>query len=651
MGETRKLAAILVSDVVGYSRLTGADEDRILARLRALRSDLIDPTIAVHHGRVVKRTGDGSIVEFRSVVDAVNCAIEIQRAMVERNAEVAPDKRIEFRIGIHLGDVVEESDGDLMGDGVNITARIESIANPGAICLSEDAYRQVSGRLDMAVADLGPTQLKNIERPIRVYSLQIGVPAQAKPPAEAKPSEKPPGSPSRSLMVGGRFLSAAAAALVLLLALGGWLLWPRHPGSVPGLVARASVAVLPFANIAGDEATGRLADGLTEDIITDLSRYRTMDVIAHNSTEAYKGKAIDVRQVGKDLNARYVLEGSVQREGDHIRVTAQLIDAASDAHLWSERWDRPSKEFFAVQSEIADQLGSRLGGSGVIDKAEQAAARRSRPENLTAYELYLTGKSEHSRQTQDGNKNAIELLEKAVAADPSLARAWGELSSARQFSTVCCGADPAVATPAALADARRAVEIDPRDAMAHAQVAWVLGAQGNFAASEAEFETALRLNPGDAEILTLYSVWAGTFGHPELGAEAVDHAIRLNPNYPFWQAYNFGPAYFMAGRFEDALRILERLPKDKYLFWSWVFRATSYAALGRSAEAKAATSDALQHFPDLTIEGFTGTADTSDADRSRLIGPMRAAGFPPCAKPEVLAKNPQLVRLPECVAK
>ena len=409
--------------------------------------------------------------------------------------------------------------------------------------------------------------------------------------------------------------------------------------------------MLPFANLAGDEATGRLADGLTEDIITDLSRYRNMDVIAHNSTEVYKGKAVDVRQVGRDLNVRYVLEGSVQREGDQIRVTAQLIDAASDAHLWSERWDKPSKDFFAVQSDIADQLGSRLGGGGVIDKAEQAAARRSRPENFTAYELYLAGRSEHVRATPEGNKNAIELLERAVAADPSLARAWAELAFARQFLIICCGADPAVVLPPALAAARRAVEIDPSDALAHAALAWILGMQGNFAASEAEFETALRLNPGDAEILALYSAWASTFGHPERGAEAADHAIRLNPNYQVWQAWNFSYAYFAAGRFEDALRILERLPKDNYNFYSWVYRAASYAALGRSAEAKAATSDALQHFPDLTIEGFTGTADWTDADRKRLIGPMRAAGFPPCAKPEILAKNPQLVRLPECLSK
>jgi TolB-like protein/class 3 adenylate cyclase/Tfp pilus assembly protein PilF len=648
MSETRKIAAILVADIVGYSRLAGADEDRILARLRALRSDLIDPTIALHHGRIVKRTGDGSLIEFRSVVDAVRCAIEVQNGMVERNAGLPPERRIEFRVGIHLGDVVEEADGDLMGDGVNIAARLEGIANPGAICLSEDAYRQVSGRLDMAVADLGPTQLKNIERPIRVYSLQVGKPAQAKAASDTKPSDKPTGSQSRSLMVGGRFLPAAAAGLVLLLAAGGWLFWPRHPA--PGLVSKSSVAVLPFANLAGDEATGRLADGLTEDIITDLSRYRTMDVIARNSTERYKGKAADVRQVGKDLNARFVLEGSVQREGDQIRVTAQLIDGTSDAHLWSERWDRPSKEFFAVQSEIADQLGTRLGGSGVIDKAEQEAAKRSRPENFTAYELYLAGHSEHLRMNQDGNKNAIELLEKAVAADPRLARAWAELSTARQASTNY-GADPTLANSAALAAARRAVEIDPRDAMAHAQLAFALAMKGDFAPSEAEFDTALRLNPGDAEVLAMYAAWPSSFGHPEHGAEAADHAIRLNPNYQVWQAWNFSWAYFAVGRFEDTLRILERLPKDNYLVYSWVQRAASYAALGRSAEAKAATSDALQHFPDLTIEGVTGTADNSDADRIRLIGPMRAAGFPACAKPETLAKNPQLVRLPECLSK
>src|ERR1700675_859087 len=267
MSETRKIAAILVSDVVGYSRLAGADEDRTLARLRALRSDLIDPTISVHHGRIVKRTGDGSVIEFRSVVDAVRCALEVQHAMVERNAGVAPDKRIEFRIGIHLGDVVEESDGDLMGDGVNIAARLESVAKPGAICLSEDAYRQVKGRLDLAARDLGPTQLKNIAEPIRVHSLEVGQPAQAKPsPAPAPEKSAPP---------------------------------------------RLSMVVLPFANIGGDPEQEHFIDGVTESLTTDLSRIQSAVVIARNTAFTYKDKPVDGKTIGRELNVRYVLHGSV----------------------------------------------------------------------------------------------------------------------------------------------------------------------------------------------------------------------------------------------------------------------------------------------------------------------------------------------------
>ena len=254
MTETRKLAAILVADVVGYSRLAGADEDRTLSRLRGLRSDLIDPAIAANRGRVVKRTGDGSIIEFRSVVDAVNCAIEVQRAMVERNAEVGPDKRIEFRIGIHLGDVVEESDGDLMGDGINIAARLESIAAPGAICLSEDAYRQVKGRLDLAVSDLGPTQLKNIADPVRVYSIEVDKPAQVRPTKPATPKQR-----SRFIL-----LAAGIAALVVIAA-GIWLaLRPASGPEVSATTPRLSIVVLPFANLSGDPGQDYLADVLTE---------------------------------------------------------------------------------------------------------------------------------------------------------------------------------------------------------------------------------------------------------------------------------------------------------------------------------------------------------------------------------------------------
>ena len=312
MSETRKIAAILVSDVVGYSRLAGADEDRTLARLRALRSDLIDPTISVHHGRIVKRTGDGSVIEFRSVVDAVRCALEVQHAMVERNAGVALDKRIEFRIGIHLGDVVEESDGDLMGDGVNIAARLEGIAAPGAICLSEDAYRQVSGRLDMAVTDLGPTELKNIERSIRVYSLQVGVPAQAKPATDAKPAELKKRWALTPLALG-------FAALVILVAAGAWYFLGANR---PAQAAHLSIVVLPFTNLSGDPAQDYFADGVTENLTTDLSRIRGSFVIARNTAFTFKGKGLDAKEIGKQLDVRYVLEGSVPRRNPRARQCA-----------------------------------------------------------------------------------------------------------------------------------------------------------------------------------------------------------------------------------------------------------------------------------------------------------------------------------------
>src|ERR1700678_2771898 len=330
MSETRKLAAILCSDMVGYSRLAGADEDRILARLRALRSDLIDPTIAVHHGRIVKRTGDGSIVEFRSVVDAVRCAIEIQNAMVERNSGVPEDRRIEFRIGIHLGDVVEEADGDLMGDGVNIAARLEGIAQPGAICLSEDAFRQVKARLELAVRDLGITQLKTLPEPVHVYSLGVGPPA--KPKLAIQSQSKAPAKKPR-----GPFRLVIAGALVCIALLAGVYAWrsslaSRITGapSVEDKLASAphlSMVVMPFTNLSGDPGQDYFAEGVTENLTTALSQLRGSFVIAHSTASTFKGKNVDAREIGKELGVRYVLSGSVQRDGQQVRVNAELIHA------------------------------------------------------------------------------------------------------------------------------------------------------------------------------------------------------------------------------------------------------------------------------------------------------------------------------------
>ena len=351
MAETRKLAAILAADVVVYSRLARTDEDRTLARLRALRSDLIDPTIAVHHGRVVKRTGDGALVEFHSVVEAVRCAIEVQNSMVERNAGLPPDRRIDFRIGIHLGDIVEESDGDLMGDGVNIAARLEGIATPGAICLSEDAYRQVKARLDLSVRDLGATMLKNIAEPIRVYSLEVNVPPEASPRSQSK-------------------------AVV-----------PNRVSEALEQPDRPSIAVLPFQNMSGDPEQEYFADGMVEDIITALSRFKSLFVIARNSSFTYKGRAVDIKQVGRELGVRYVLEGSVRKSANRVRITGQLIDSDTGAHLWADRFDGSLEDVFELQDQVTTSVVAAIAPK--ITQAEIERARRKPAGSLDSYDLYL----------------------------------------------------------------------------------------------------------------------------------------------------------------------------------------------------------------------------------------------------------------------
>ena len=311
----RKLAAILVADVVGYSKLVGADEERLLARLRNVRSDLIDPSVAVHNGRIVKRTGDGAILEFRSAVDAVRCAIEVQNGMVERNEGVAPERRIVFRIGIHVGDVVEESDGDLMGDGINVAARLESIALPGGIYLSRSAFEHVQGKIEVKFVDLGEKILKNIAHPVNVYALDVQVTS-----------------------------STDAYALNL-----------SHSSS-----HKPSIAVLPFNNISSDPEQEHFADGLSEDIITALSRIHSLFVIARNSTFTYKGRSISIKQVGRELGVRYILEGSVRKSASRIRVTGQLIDAESDKHIWADKYDRALDDIFQIQDDIARSVVSSV---------------------------------------------------------------------------------------------------------------------------------------------------------------------------------------------------------------------------------------------------------------------------------------------------
>src|SRR5580700_2154820 len=416
VSEVRKIAAILVADVVGYSRLAGADEDRTLSRLRALRSDLIDPAVADHHGRIVKPTGDGLIAEFRSVVEAVRCAVAMQNGLIERNVGVADDRRIDFRIGIHLGDVVEEADGDLMGDGVNIAARLERIAKPGAICLSEDAYRQMIGRLDMEVTDLGQVELKNIERPIRVYSLQVGVPAQAK--AATEPLENPLKPKPRSALLP---LIAGIVAVVVIVG-GAWYFLagnrtaPVASNAAPAEPPHLSIVVLPFTNLSGDPAQDYFADGITENLTTDVSRFRDSFVIARNTAFTYKGKSVDAKEIGKELGVRYVLEGSVQRDQNQVRVNAQLIDAESGAHLWADRFEERRGHLFELEDEVVARSARSL--ELALGKAE--AEKGGRSKNPDVIDLYLQGMAWYNKGRNPADiDRARDFFERALALDPN----------------------------------------------------------------------------------------------------------------------------------------------------------------------------------------------------------------------------------------
>jgi adenylate cyclase len=601
MGETRKLAAILCSDVVGYSRLAGTDEDRILARMRALRSDLIDPTITVHHGRVVKRTGDGAIVEFRSVVDAVRCAIEVQNAMVERNVGVPEDRRIVFRLGIHLGDVVEESDGDLMGDGVNIAARLEGICEPGAICLSEDAYRQVKGRLDLAVSDLGQTQLKNIADPIRVYSLEVGKPAQA------KPREKRLGPKRRSALA---LLAAGFALLLVLIAGGVWyLLGANRPAPVasnaPPLLAaqRFSLVVLPFANLSGDPAQDYLADALTDELTTSLARIRDSFVIARNTAFTYKGKPVDAKAIGKDLAVRYVLEGSVQPSGDQVRVNAQLIDADSGAHLWADQFDTPRADLLQMQDSIVTHLARAMDFQ--LTEAEAARLKRTPAANPSADDLALRCVAAVRKAGYFGGEAeaAYGLCEQALALDPDNVRALTYLAIKFRIGV------------GAKADLKRADELvskalalDPNYAQAHGAKAYVLLDQMRLEEAIAEDESALALDPAYSDAYVNMGEVSRQLGRFEKSLEYVDKAIRLSPRdatLAYWYDLK-AQDYFGLKRYDQAIEWARRAIALIPNYYPGAHRdlIAALALSGHEAEAR----EALQRFLALPpgVGGFGG---------------------------------------------
>ncbi|MGX9146609.1 adenylate/guanylate cyclase domain-containing protein [Mesorhizobium sp. 128a] len=586
MNENRKLAAILAADVVGYSRLASADEDRTLARLRALRSDLIDPTITVHNGRVIKRTGDGALVEFRSVVDAVRCAVEIQNGMLERNAGVPQDRRIEFRIGIHLGDVVEESDGDLMGDGVNIASRLEGVASPGAICLSEDAYRQVKARLDLSVSDLGSTQLKNIAEPIRVYSLQVG--AGTKAAATPEPAAS---------------LPAAAAP------------------------PKLSIAVLPFANMSGDAEQDYFADGISEDIITALSKLSQLFVIARNSSFTFKGQNVHVQEVGAKLGVRHVLEGSVRKSGNRVRITAQLIDAISGGHLWAERFDRELTDIFAVQDDVTQQIVGALALN--LTEGDRQRLAPEHPRNAEAYDCFLRGRELWHRLTKETNVAARDVLQRAIDLDPNFASAHAFLALTHGLDYLNrWSASPPESMAQAEEVATRAVTLDGSDPWAHWALAIAKLYTRRHDGAVDEAERAIVLNPNFAEGHVSLGEALYYSGRPEEALESFARAKTLNPYFPDVLLHFQALAAFQLGRYEEAVDLLlQRLARNAVTDVSRALLAACYGHLGRLEEAHAAWQELLRVNPDYSLEYRRKVLPYKNpADFDLMVDGLRKAG-------------------------
>ena len=615
MSETRKLAAILVTDIVGYSRLTGADEDRTLARLRGLRSDLIDPAIAAHHGRLVKRTGDGSIIEFRSVVDAVRCAIEVQNGLIERNAGVPEDRRIEFRVGIHVGDVVEESDGDLMGDGVNIAARLEGIAKPGAICLSEDAYRQVSGRLEMEVTDLGPTQLKNTDRQIRAYSLQVGVPAKPKP---AKPAEHvTPGAPMPQKRHFGLAPLSAALALLLIVIAGGawWFLNANRPAPVasnaaPPLAAqRLSIVVLPFTNLSGNPAQDYFADGVTENLTTDLSRIPNSFVIARNTAFIYKGKNVDAKEIGKELGVRYVLEGSVQRDQNRVRVNAQLIDAESGAHLWADRFDEDVSDLFKLQDDVVARLAYSLHQALTYAEAEKGA-RSKNPDatdlRMRGWSVFDSGFAKPATEQRDAFHAARALFDGALQINSEDAEALAGSANTYFLDFLHGWGDPGTDYDAkVLGQANRAINLAPNNPSGYSPKAFYLVLSGRPTEAVSTANAELAVNPNFVALHQARAMAENSLGRYEEAKADIERAMRISPRDPViggWHV-DLGDAEMGLGHFDKAIdEYRKSLDMGWQAFYVHTNLAAAYAQAGRIDEARAALADARRLNPAITIK-------------------------------------------------
>jgi adenylate cyclase len=626
MAETRKIAAILAADIVGFSRMASADEDRTLSRLRMLRADVIDPTIASQNGRVFKRTGDGALVEFRSVVEAVRCAISVQNAMIERNVGTPAHQRIEFRIGIHLGDVVEESDGDLMGDRVNIAARLEGVAAPGAICLSEDAYRQVKGRLDLAVTDLGPTQLKNIAEPVRAYSLEVGKPATPKPiGAIAAASKK---RPTLALLVAG-------IVVLVALACGTWyFLAGNRSASVVATSAppaHLSIVVLPFTNLSNDPAQNYFADGITDNLTTDLSRIRGSFVIARNTAFTFKGKSIDAKEIGKELGVRYVLEGSVQRDQNRVRVNAQLIDAETGAQIWADRFEEDVGDLFKLQDQVVARLANALNYELVRAEAETGAHSK----NPDVIDLDMRGDDAlvrfQQQPTKDGLMAIRALFEQALKIDPNDAAALNgdAITYLNEYAFGWTNPETNYEEKV-LGQADRALALAPSNPWNYTVKSVYLTITGRPKEGLRVADAALAINPNYASAYSYRALAETALGQFEQAKSDLHQAMRLSPLDPRMGAFHDKMAWaeLGLGQFDAAIEESSKaIDAGSKVFFTYLCLATAQALKGDVDEAKTALAEARRLKPELSVKWLMGNKAFSNYSQP-WYDALRKAGLP-----------------------
>ena len=583
----RRLAAVLAADVAGYSRLMGVDEEGTLARLKEIRKTIVDPMIAAHRGRIVKTTGDGVLVDFVSAVDAARCSVEIQRGMAAQNADVPPDIRIEYRIGIHIGDIIID-ENDIFGDGVNIAARLEGVAEPGGVCISDDAQRQIRGKVDMTFDDIGPKNLKNIVEPVRAWRLRRsggGTNALIKSPSE----------------------SASPLAL------------PDKP----------SIAVLAFQNMSGDPDQEYFADGIVEDIITALARMPWFFVVARNSSFTYKSRAVDLKLVGRDLGVRYILEGSVRNAGNRVRVTGQLIDAVTGTHLWAERFDGNLKDVFDLQDQMTSGIVAAL--TPKLEQAEIERAKRKPTESLTAYDYYMRGLTCFHRGSRQSLIDALQMFDRAIELDPGFASAYG-------MASWCCiirnnnGWLPDTEVERLTSLARKAGRLGKDDPIALGVSGVVLAQiEGDLTAGSALLDRALMLGPSLAAVWHL-SGWVRLYlGQAKNAIEHMKRALRLNPLDPLRYAEQSGlaAAYFLDGQYDKAATWADRALHEQPNYTAAIrMAAASYALAGQTVKANSYMARMLEIDPSLRASKLTGIVPfRGKTDAARYVDGLRQAGL------------------------